>query len=111
MAGRRVMLFVLVFAVLAVMGPFAVSGRALAMGQAEGNAADPTGTFAATIVDPTGAVIPGAEVTLTNQSVKGAAGVTATSDGEGLLQVSNLPPEITQSTREPRDSARSSGNT
>ncbi|HET8636614.1 MAG TPA: carboxypeptidase regulatory-like domain-containing protein, partial [Acidobacteriaceae bacterium] len=84
MAGRRVMLFVLVVAVMAaIAGPF----RTLALGQAEA-----TGTFAATIVDPTGAVIPGAEVTLTNQSVKGAQAVTATSDGAGLLQVSNLPP-------------------
>ena len=36
--------------------------------------------------------VDGAEVTLTNQSVKGAQAVTATSDGAGLLQVSNLPP-------------------
>ncbi|HEU4982795.1 MAG TPA: carboxypeptidase regulatory-like domain-containing protein, partial [Acidobacteriaceae bacterium] len=90
-AGRRVMLFVLVFAVVAaVAGAFAFPVCALAMGQAEQT--EQTGTFAATVVDPTGAVIPGAEVTLTNQSVKGARAVTATSDGAGMLQVSNLPP-------------------
>ena len=101
-AGRRVMLFVLVIAVLAVAAPLTVPARALVTGQSavtaesETSSAEPsaeaTGALSATIVDPTGAVIPGAEVTLTSQSVTGAPAVTATSDSQGMLLVSNLQP-------------------
>src|SRR6185437_1058935 len=98
-AGRRLMLFIQVLAVLVITGPSSFSRRPFAMGQSAvasvleatsaESPAEGTGGLSATIVDPTGAVIPGAIVTLSRQ---GARAATATSDGQGMLLVSNLQP-------------------
>lgn len=88
-AGRKWMLLVCVFAVLTIAALLAFPGCAVAIGQSADDSTQGTGELAATIVDPTGAVIPRAEVTLARA---GAAAVTATSDGEGVVLVSNLQP-------------------
>jgi hypothetical protein len=51
----------------------------------------PTGTLTGTVVDPTGAVIPGASVTVTRSS-PGAAPLTAASDAQGNFTVNGLAP-------------------
>jgi hypothetical protein len=51
----------------------------------------PTSTISGTLVDPSGAVIPGATVTVT-PSASGGAPVTATSDGQGNFVISGLVP-------------------
>ena len=87
-AVRKLMLLVCAFAAL-IAGLSILPESSLAMGQATENSAEQSGAFAATIVDPTGAVIPGAEVTLTRAS---APSVTATSDSEGVVLIPNLQP-------------------
>jgi hypothetical protein len=49
-----------------------------------------TGSLVGVVVDPTGSVIPGAEITLTNQGT--TAKITASSDGAGLFRFANLLP-------------------
>lgn len=89
MQGRRVTRFFLALAVLVGAGGLMFPRRALAMGQSAESHVERTGGLSATIVDPTGAVIPGAFATLTRP---GAPAVTATSDGQGMLLVSGLAP-------------------
>src|ERR1700728_4922820 len=55
------------------------------------NNALPTGPLSGTVADPTGAVIPGAAVTITT-SAPGATPLTATSDAQGNFTVNGLAP-------------------
>lgn len=88
MAGRKLALLVRIFAVL-IAGLLILPGSSLAMAQATAHPVEATGEFEATIVDPTGAVIPGATITLTRP---GAPSVSATSDSQGMVLVPNLQP-------------------
>jgi hypothetical protein len=55
--------------------------------------AQPAGTLTGTVVDPTGAVIPGATVTLTRSGANSGP-LTITSDAQGNFNVPSLPPGI-----------------
>lgn len=66
---------------------------AIAFGQSQ------TGTIEGTITDPTGAVVPGVEVTITSRTNTGAGQTdtvgfrrTATTDGNGFFRVQQVPP-------------------
>ena len=66
--------------------------RAQAPDQSSAPSPLPTGTIAGTVVDPTGAVIPGATVTLTLAG--SASATTTTSTGQGSFTLTGLAPGI-----------------
>ncbi|MGH9586721.1 MAG: carboxypeptidase-like regulatory domain-containing protein, partial [Acidobacteriaceae bacterium] len=86
-AGRKWMLSVCVFAVLSIS--LSVPESAVAIGQPAEHQAQNTGQLSATIVDPTGALIPGAQVTLSRPNTPS---ITATSDSQGMVTLPDLQP-------------------
>lgn len=89
---RRLPLPVWLFAVLALAVPRCGFAADQLIESADHHAARKTeveGSLTGTITDPTGAVIPGATITLTHS---GAATITATSDGQGMFAVTGLAP-------------------